>query len=241
MSPKTLAAYVRFRTKTNSTTFSDTDLTLLLGVHIDELAKRILLANEDYFGMPQTTDLVADQREYPMPTDKLSSIKFVEVKLDGTNWIPLKEFDLASYTRTTDETAITDNFANEEGRAFYDIFRKSLWIYSGTITDVIGGIKLWTFTWPHHFTDLTSETDMSIDPTTTAHGFPREFHKILADLIIVDWKQSGDKQIALSENEQNIEDRIQKALDTIRSANQTRVVTAILPSETDRGDEGYEY
>lgn len=241
MTPLQIATYIRTRTKTNSTTLPDADLILMLGVHMDFLAQRILKIDEDYFGMPQTTDLVLNQREYPLPADLLNKIKFVEVKLDGTNWIPMQEFDILTYKRTTDEATIIENFANEENRAFYDIFRGSLWIYSGAIAAVVGGIKLWAFSWPTWISDLSLATDLSIDPSTVTHGFPRALHKVLCDLVVIDFKSQGDTPIPLTESEKNIEYHIQLGLDAISNANESRIVVPSLPPSSDRGDEGFDY
>lgn len=241
MSPKNIADYVRLKTKTNSTTFTDSELLLYLNLYIDDFAKEILRVNEDYFGTPQTTDLIADQREYPLPIETLNSIKYVEAKLDGTNWIYLEELDLNNYKRTTDETTITSIFSNEQDSAFYDLFRNSLWIYSGTITDVTTGIKLWSFDFPAHVTDLTSTTDLSIDPSATTHGFPRAFHELLCRKIIIEKKTSGDTALPLTEGEQAFVYDFERALDSLRPANLDRAVIGTTPVSADIGDDGYEY
>lgn len=213
----------------------------MLGVRMDYLAMRILKVDEDYFGMPETTDLVLNQREYPLPADILNKIKYVEAKLDGSKWIPLNEFDILAYKRSTDEATILEQFANEENQAFYDIFRGSLWIYSGAITAVTGGLKLWSFSWPTWISNLASTTDISIDPSTTSHGFPRALHKVLCDLVVVDWKSQSDKPIPLTEFEKNIEIDIQLALDSISDSNKSRIITPVLPDPVDRGNEGFDY
>lgn len=241
MTPAQIATYIRTRTKTNSTTLPDATLTLMLGVRMDYLAMRILKVDEDYFGMPETTDLVLNQREYPLPADILNKIKYVEAKLDGSKWIPLNEFDILAYKRSTDEATILEQFANEENQAFYDIFRGSLWIYSGAITAVTGGLKLWSFSWPTWISNLASTTDISIDPSTTSHGFPRALHKVLCDLVVVDWKSQSDKPIPLTEFEKNIEIDIQLALDSISDSNKSRIITPVLPDPVDRGNEGFDY
>lgn len=242
MTPKKFADYVRLKTKTNSTTFTDTNLLLLANIFKDDMAKEIIKTNEDYFGTPQTTDLVADQREYPMPVETLNSMKYLEAKLDGTNWLHLNELDLNSYSRTTDESAITTNFSNNLDECFHDIFRGSLWIYSGTITNVTGGLKLWSFDWPADISDLSDDTDdMSKDPSTTTHGFPRAFHELLARRVIIEKKNMGDKPIPLTEHEQKFDYDFQQALDSLRPANLDRAVTGALPDKDDVGDDGYDY
>jgi hypothetical protein len=52
--------------------------------------------DEDIFGVPATRDLVASStsdfslREYSLPEDVMA-VKTVEAKLDGSNWVRLKE------------------------------------------------------------------------------------------------------------------------------------------------------
>jgi len=241
MTPIQLASYVRLKTKTNTTTFTDADIIVLANIYIDDFAKEILKVNEDYFGMPHTANLTANQREYPFPAEILNQIKFLEAKLDGTNWIKLKEFDLNTYSRTTDESTITSNFSNNEDEAFYDLFRNSIWIYSGTITDVTSGLKLWSFDYPAHLTDLSLSTDISVDPTTTTGGFPRAFHELLCRRIIIEKKGMGDKPIPLTDNEQLFKFDFENALDSLRPANLDRAVTGTLPDEEDESDNGYDY
>jgi hypothetical protein len=227
MTPAEFATHVRFMTRTNSTTFTDDEILALMKVRQDELAKDIIDADEDILLIPQYTDLVADQREYPLPTDMVSSIKRVEAKLDGTNFIKLKELDIVSLEDTIlDETTITSCFSNEEGGAFFDLSRKSLYLYSGTITDVSEGLKVWINTWLTAITDLSEDTDdMSIDPSTTTHGIPRELHEIWARGVIIDYKSSREKVIPLSEKELSYKiDKIE-AINSLKPQNRDRTVS----------------
>lgn len=241
MSPLKFAEYVRFKTKTDSNTFTDDEILMLMNIFKDDFAKEIIKVNEDYFGVPETLNLIANQREYPLPPDILNQIKFVEVTFDGTSWIPLKEFDLNSYRRTTDETTITANFSNADGEAAFDIFRGSLWIYSGTIITVTGGLKLWTFQWPADFSDLSSEVDMSIDPTNVSAGFPRAFHELLARRVVIEYKTSSDKPLQLDQFEQKFELDFQKAMDSISNMNLDRAHTITYPPSTQEGNNGFNY
>lgn len=238
MTAKELAAYIRIKTRTNANNFSDADIKALLAVHFDDLALDILQLDEDYFGDPETRNLEADVREYPFNSDILGKIKLVEAKLDGTNWIRLFPLDLRRYTRTTNETAITYNFSNIEGEAKYDIFRRSLWIYSGSVTAVTSGLKVWTYSYPAHVTDLTSEVDMSVDPTNLTRGFPRALHRVLGDLVVIDYKESQVKPIPLTQTELNVEMRKQKALNAMRGQSQEEEIIADLPPASERWNNG---
>ena len=248
MTPTEFATFVRLKTKTNSTTFVDADILAFMAVRQDEIAEAILKADEDILLVPQYTDLKADQRDYMMPSDILTRIKRVEAKLDGTNWIPLTEIDITriDYPIVT-EANITSVFNNSQlsdgnsNGARFDILRKSLSLYSGTIIDVTDGLRLWCDTYPTAVTDLSSSTDMSVDPSTTTHGIPRSMHRIWAKGVIIDYKESKDKPIPLTEREQAYEFDLQKAIQVLKHGNLDREVIGDLPSSSTRGYEGYDY
>lgn len=204
-----------------------------------QIAKAILKADEDILLIPQTRNLVANRRDYAEPSDILSRIKRVEAKLNGTDWIKLDEIDITKIsTPISTETDITNNFSNEEGNCFFDIIRKSLMIYSGTIIDVTGGLALWLNTWPTQITDLSSTVDMSIDPSTTTHGIPIELHDTWALGVCIDYKQNRQKPIALNTREQNFEFYLQKDVETLQHGNLDREVTGDLPPASQRWNNG---
>ncbi len=237
------AEYIRLKTRTNSTTFTNEDIIILMRQRQDEIAQAILRVDEDILLIPQTTDLVssATQRDYPFPADILSRIKRVEAKLDGTNWLKLSEMDITQHSKPTDETNITYYFANLEGQCFYDLLRKSIFIYSGTISAVTGGLKLWCNTWPTAISDLGGTNDLSLDPSTTTHGIPRAMHEIWARGVIIDWKQSREKPIALNERELSYEKDLQKTIETLKHGNLDREVIGYLPPASDRGNDGADF
>lgn len=232
MTPAKLAAYVRLKTRTNSTTLTNADLITIANVVKDRLALEVLDANEDYWLVPTYLNLVANQREYPLHSDLLSRIKRVEAKLDGTNYIKLKEFDLPEHQDPiSTETNITYSFGNNLGEAYYDIMRKALWIYSGTITSVTDGLKIWLNTFPADLTSMVATTDMSVDPSTTTHGFPRELHNVLATGMVIEWKESREKPIPLNQSELNYEMEVKKAVAKLKRANYDRVTQGLVPDE----------
>jgi len=248
MTPAQFASHVRLKTRTNSTSFTDADMLIFMRARQQEIAEAILRADEDILLVPQYRSLVADQRDYSYPGDILSRIKKAEAKLDGTNWIVLTEIDINDFnTPIATEANITANFNNSqlsednpEGARF-DLIRRSLVIYSGTITSVTNGLRLYCDTYPSEITDLTSTTDMSEDPSTTTHGVPRPMHRIWADGVVIDWKESRSKPIPLNEREQNYEYRLEKAIQVLKHGNLDREVMGGLPAADTRGDEGFEY
>jgi hypothetical protein len=232
MTPAKLAEYVRFKTRTNSTTLTNADLVILANVVKDRLTLSALELDEDLFLVPTYMDLKADQREYPLLSTILSRIKRVEAKLDGTNWLKLFEFDLTSYKNpVTPESNITYNFSNDQGSASFDMMRKSIIVYSGTITEVTDGLRIWVNTWPEDISDMTSTTDMSIDPSNTTHGFPRELHGVLSTGMILEWKGSREKPLPLDEHEANYEMDVRRAIQSLKGGNYDRVVQGSIPED----------
>jgi hypothetical protein len=236
--------YIRFKTRTNSTTFTDLEIIALANVKLDVIAREVLKTDEDIFVLPMTTNLIAGLREYPFPSSILSRIKYVEAKLDGTHYIPIHEFDLNALNKPTDETNILSHFGNEEGRALFDINRKSIVLYSGVITDVASGLKLWCNIYPAplNLTRISDPvTDLSVDPTTTTSGFPRELHELWARSIIIDYKQSREKPIPLTDTEMSYKIDLTTAILSLKPSNMDRKVYATIPPACDRGNNGMDY
>ena len=237
-------------TRTTSTTFTDAQILALMKIRQDEIAGAILSADEDILLIPQETDLVASatQRDYPLPTDILSRIKRVEAKLNGTDWVPLTEIDITQIgLPIVTETNVTDIFNNSKydgdnpNGARFDIIRKSLVIYSDTITATTDGLKVWCDTYPTAVSDLTLTSDMSNDPSTTTHGIPRPLHEIWARGVSIDHKSSREKPIPLTEREQSYQLDLDRAIEILKHGNLDREVIQHLPGASDRGNDGYDY
>lgn len=223
MTPVEFAQYIRLQTKTNSSTFTDGDIMLYANIFKDELAKRIVRVRDDYFGVPEVTDLTVDGggvpvREIALDPTTFQQVKYVEAKLDGTKWVPMTELDLVHFRGTTDEEYITANFGNTEGRAKYDLFRGSIWLYTGDFDAVTNGLKMWTFQWPAKITSLAGSVDLSVDPDNVSAGMPREFHELWARRVIIAKKSAGDKPIPLTGNELTYGTDLQIALAEISRA-----------------------
>lgn len=231
MTPAKLASYIRWRTKTNSNNFSDADMLKLINIEMDDLSARIAQVYEGYFGVPDLRDLVAGVREYPLPEDLLNHIYGIEAKLDGSNWKWLKEFDLNTYQRATDESTILAQFAGLD--PMYDLFRGSAFIYSDmAIIGVTEGLKLWYSAYPKHLTALTGDAvDICTPPSAEENGFPRQFHKILGKKVSVAFKQANNLKLTKDEDETVLEKDIQKALEAIGSMNADRSIIASVPYE----------
>lgn len=240
MTPASFASYVRYNTRTNSTTLPNADILTLMGARQDDLAQEILKVDEDILLIPQYRDLVASSitaREYSLPQDILSRIKRIEAQLNGTDWIPLEEIDLGSIKSSiSTEIAITNAFNNSQygpnnpGGARFDMFRRSIYIYSGTITAGTDALRVYINTWPTHITNLASTAEMSSDPSPTTHGIPRELHKMWATGVIIDYKGSRQKPIPLSESELMYDRNLKKAIETLKHGNEDREILGGQPS-----------
>lgn len=243
MTPAEAVAYVRYRTRTNSTTLTNANFIILWNVVKNDLCQRALETDEDIWLVPTYMNLVADQREYPLHSNILSRIKRVEAQLDASNWIKLVSFDLSDHDKpVTGETNITYYFSNEEGGAFYDLMRKALWIYSGTITSVTDGLRIWVNTYPADMSDATGTTDMSVDPSTTTHGVPKALHKVICEGVIIEWKGSHEKPIPLTDNELLHERHIENAFQTLKKASYDTEIQGNLPDKDQgQGDDGSSY
>lgn len=225
------ATYVRFHTKTDSTTLTDAELVALANVKKDDIAKEIAKCNEDIFGMWYLRDLEAGVREYSFPAQILSNIKAVEacVANGGTEFKKFTEFDMTQYRGTTVEADIRQAFS---GKYQFDIFRKSLWLYTGEeILDVTEGLKLWAIQFPADLTTakLASTDDMSVDPSTTTHGMPREAHEIWARAVIIEYKNSKEKPIPLTEKELVYDKDLQLVLNSLKGTNLDRQNMGAVP------------
>lgn len=230
------ASIIRYYTKTTSVTFPDSEILLLANITKDDMAVKLAKeVGEDYFGLRFTRDLVADQREYELPNEVMSRIKYLEVKLDGSEWQKLDEIDLIQYQKTTDEATIRNDFAHRA--PMFDMWDKSVFIYSGdAIIDVVDGLKLWAIIYPADFTDLTSSTDMSVNPTVTSHGFPRELHGNLAIGVSRKYKMNQTRPMPLSKEEQAFDEDFESKINEMKGANEDRAYTATVPY-----DDGSDY
>jgi len=236
MTPAQFAAYIRERTKTNSTTFPDSKILLYANIIKNDLVKEVTKANEDYFGMELVRTLVAGKRNYAFPTYILNNIKYLQAKLDGENWNVLQEFDVNSYKGATDEESIQANFLGKKPQ--FDIFGGELIIYSGSaIIDVVEGLKLWSMVYPADLTSLTGTSDMSENPSDTEFGVPIELHFVWATKVIIEYKQSKEKPIPLTEREANVNNDLTLAINSLKGFNLDRSIVATVPDKSNNGQD----
>ena len=238
MKASELATIIRTKTKTNSTTYTDADMLVDVNLFKDEIASKIQRIRPEHWNMPSYNNLVADQREYAFPSDVMNNIVKVSLKFGTASTdkfvrtFPIKRND---YLDTLEETKIVNDFTNDEPNYF--IRRKAIYILSGTIISVTNGILLVYNAFPADLTIMTENTlEIEADPTTTSHGFPREFHELLARRVSIEYKDRND--IVLSRKELQYETDLQNQLDDFSIVNLDQQITGNLPSSTN--DDGYD-
>lgn len=235
MKGTTFASYVRKQTKTNSTTLTDADIVLYANIIKDDIAADIVSGvDENYFDITLTRNLEADTRNYTFPNDLLKHIKHVEAKLDGTNWEPLLEADISQF----DDTAILQNSAIKElyrGRSpEFLITGRELKILSGDDIDAVdSGLQMIGEIYPEDITtaNLASSDDLSIPSSNVTHRLPRQVHKHWATLVIVEYKQSRDKPIPLTDKEKSVGIDLEEELKRLEPRNANRTFLASVPKD----------
>ena len=241
MTPTELKAYIMFKLNIESSDFSE--MLSVVNVEMDNLSGKITKAREHFFGVYGNLNLSADVREYPLYTDILNNIIAVFLKLDGTNLVRVKVMDLNDYITDPSnrerkkivyqESWITEHFNNED--PYIIKFKDSLFILSGTITDVTSGIQIWYLKYPPHVPALTGTTDLSIatDVSDTMR-FPTQFHELLARAVIINYKETN--KIALVEKELLFEKDLEEKISLLRPMNLDEVFAASTPY-----DDGQDY
>lgn len=238
MTPAALATYVRLKTKTDATSFPNAEILAYANIIKDELAAEILKADENIFGFKTYQSLTADKRNYSFDAAMLSKMDYLYAKLDGTNWAKLKEYDLHQLGKESmvfEETELRAAMAGK--KPGFIIYGGEVYIVSDSaIIGVSNGLKLWYRIYPADITDLTSTVDMSVRPSTTSDGFPRQFHLLLATRIIIEYKEAQEKPIPLNSKEKNYEIDLQKAIDSLKNQNTDREIIPSYPY-----DDGQDY
>lgn len=231
----TFAAYVRERTKTNTTTLSDERLALLANVAKEELAQLIATnVDEKYFDMEMVRDLEADTRDYTWEDSIIKNSRYVAAKLDGTNWVYLAEASVADadYARLPlmEEAAIQNFYQGR--KAEYLITGRSLRIVSeAPIIAVTEGLKIVCEVYPEDITetDLAAAVDLSIPSSDTTHRLPRAAHTVWAAMVINQFKTGRDKPLPLKDSDAKLELDLSELYKTLRKRNAVRSIIAKVP------------
>lgn len=237
MTPANLASYVRIKTKTNSSSFTDADMLVIANVFKDEIANKINEADEKSFGIVIENDLEVGKRKYQLDPDIMSKITYFEATFDGTNYEKLVEYDLNTIGITTDETAIKAYMVGK--KPGYFIHGDEIYLLNDAdIADVENGLRMWIIAFPGDIPSMGATTDMAEAPDELHTGFPRAFHELLARRIIIEYKSAQEKPIPLTENELKYDRDLDDTVQIFTGKNRDRVVVASVPNA---GNDGQDY
>ena len=105
------------------------------------------------------------------------------------------------------------------------------------ITAVTNGLVIVANVYPEDLTttDLAGSYDLSVpqDPNKeTKHAMPRAAHKVWATMVIIDYKQSKEKPIPLTEQESRIDLMQNEMYDALKFRNRDRTLVPSMPSDT---------
>lgn len=233
MTGTAFATYVRKLTKTNSGTFPDADIVTFANVCKDDIAEQIVAnVDENYFDLILDRDLEADTRDYSLPNDILKHLKYVSAKLDGTKIELLTEADISQFeSPVLEETYVKELYAMRKPQ--FLIQGESIRILSGNdIIAVSDGLTIVAEVYPNDLTtgSLALSTDLSVPTSDTAHALPRAVHKVWAEMVSAEYKQSKDKPIPLTQTEQLAQVNLMEAFKKLTKRNAVRVFQATVPT-----------
>ena len=233
-----LAAFIYKKTKTNTTTYPAADMLVDVNLMKDEIASRIQQVRQTIWNIPALDDLVLNQREYAFPTDVLNNTVSLALKFTAAgDYVVATSMARRHYKDVLQESKIVNNFDNLNPKYF--LRRKAIYVLSGSIIGVTDGVKLVYNAFPADLANLTGIVDLSIDPSTTTHGFPREFHELLARRVNIEYKSANN--LPLSKKDLDYEKDLEKALDDFSTADLSEEIIGALPSGASRGSDGFDY
>lgn len=233
-----LAKLIRRDTHTDSTTYTDDNILIDINLVKDEIAVLITKQKEEAFNVTVLDDLADDQRLYPYRTDVMNQLVRLELKFSASgDYVLAKAIKLSRVRIPMQESIIVSHYSNEAPRYF--IRGKHIYILSGTIVEVIEGIRWVHKVFPTNLANITGVTDLSIDTDETALGLPREFHPLWAMGVVIKYKNRNT--MPLTKDEVNYEIALQQAIDAFDIPVADEEIIGDLPSGATRGHDGFDY
>lgn len=204
MTPAQFATLVRKNTRTSSTTLPDSVLMIYANNAKNDICEEVLKSDEGYFDLELTRNLEPAIRNYAFDGSIMNGIKYIEGKFDGENQKHLTMYDLTKMGIATDEASIVSFMA---GRPWgYFISGNQVYILNDeAIIEVTDGLIMWAAVYPADITDLSSTVDMSEAPSDITLGIPRALHELMARRVSIEYKNSQEKPIPLTESEQKFD------------------------------------
>lgn len=242
MTPLKFANKIRKYTKQDSNSLTDTDILLLANPAKDEIAQ--ILAERDikgnYFIVPTVFDFTANQREYAQPDDVLDHIFSVEFAFNQNSPIEYTLCTPDDFRRFgVGRTEVNINSRYSNAHPCFEIQRRAIYLLSGVIdATTLGGAtvsqggRIRYRAYPADLNDLTGDVvDMSIDPSTTTFGMPRQLHELWARRCSIEWKGEHPGAVPLSPLEQRYEQDLDFALSGLLNNDLSGEIIATLPSD----------
>jgi len=231
-----LNTLINLKCSTNDTTFTLAEKLALVNIFKDEISSMIVESNPEFFLVPSTFDLLADQREYAIGDDMLNRIRKVEIKFaDADARQPSR--GIKDWLGSETESEIIKSFANGQGEFAHTIRRRALFILSGTIVDVTDGGRIWANIFPANLANLTGIVGLEVDPSTTSFGFPRQFHELLARIVAIEYKSAN--KMKLSQKDIKYDYDLKTQLDAISKPDDSGEVIGNLPPGEDMWNNGF--
>jgi len=206
---------------------------------LDDLYGAISWKNLGYFGSYSAVNLTGTVRIYVIPDEILNKIKKIEVKLGGSGeytWKPLTMKDINDIPDFVfDETWITAHYDNENPVGF--IHGNALHILSGQVPAQTNGLRYYYLKFPTKLASLDGTFELSkyqdnfgVDGGTITIGLPRQFHRLLARGLILDYKEANE--MPLAGRESVYDQDLQRKLDELSPLSADESFNASIPKET---------
>lgn len=248
-----IVGLARQKSKTNDSTFSDTEVLLYIKAKLPIFQADIEAVNENYNGSIEYRDLIATDegtyvseattyltREYNLPSDMIPRLGKIYAKLDGTNWVLLRSYSLQE-AGIQEEDNIKGKFSNvggtDMGSAGYCIFRGSIFLLTGEIEDTVtSGLKIWTYSFqsvPTEIPTAGSGDDVEFD----VYGIPETLQEIFAVALSLEWKSNQERPIPLTFMEQSYYTLYTKQLNSLKGLDRSKEIKFERPN--DNYDNGF--
>ncbi len=163
--------YTIIRSISNKDTTTLTDATLLsfANKYYLQIVRELIALNEEFYAEISSADLVADQREYPLPIDDtttpfgggLIKIQRVEISYDNSNWYVAEHIPFSGITTPTILDADINNAYSRTSPKYY-IKDRSVWLIptpdsADDVTASNAGLRIF---WVKRPGELTVKTDI---------------------------------------------------------------------------------
>lgn len=239
MTGETFATYVRYGTKTDTSSLNNDDLITLANIIKDDIATEIVgTVDENYFMITMVTSLIGD-RAFTFKGDMLQKLNRVEVDLNNDGKpLTMTEADSSQFQDQSilDDASIKKAYAGKKPQFLIRGLQFNI-LSEQDIPTVTDGLKLVAEVYPSDITaeTLASNSDLSIPVDNTSFGMPRQVHLYWAERVIMKYKNSRPKGTVRNPGltQREIDALRATALAGLKPRNANRAFIATLPSDED--------